>query len=1620
MDRNAQGNGSAPLSLPPLSAAGMDFLHNAPMEDDAGGEGLKARGAEINAIAEGLVQQKRKEAAKQTSVERADPLPHEAIPAKIAPQSSVEQPTAKKPSLEIAIGKRTLGEKLSQGPLSGGGMIPSPPDVRRQDVEIRGVDVSFVERSIAPKREGNVERMGPLPAEHHDERRRPKTRVSDIVTVAGLVGKKWANEECGNLMQNITHLDKQVANLKRLQATTEKLRRKRARQYDQAYAAMDDFDNGNFGQLPDNFEAGGHLGDLKEQVVSLLRRYRKAVEDRERSLKSQFAKMREENEVHSKRLLESAENLSGLDHKAIPALIALEPGLKKAPPPSASLPAASASASAAAAPNLPAAASTAAETEKDGSVPPSGGKTESGPGSVRKKLADMTRKSENLQTEVERLQDRERVLMKEKELAMEKLTKMKFGKTVSLMSDRRPGSGSLGKGGTVSEVAGGDAKSSARVGKATTSKPVGILKKKSKPTPQRPSLKNSGRANRKSLPRGNNKYKPPPPPPSQPAKFTTARRYLAPSVPIPEVDAEIPSVADQAKASKNFPAQLGKQMDKQAADLLALIVTVWLLQDEGRSEPPKKMSEKQDKWVETCVQSALGHAVRYLEKCTGGIMSARRRLLDEMDGEAVETGWISADDDNGIEEARLNYKLWDPPLRDVEWQAEKRVLSGLNRCIKVAMTHTTAGRFAATIMYATEIARKALADCGTTLKAANLNSTTKSGLATSNLRVAAEIENAVVAPNPDVASAPVGIAQSLTIRHHGQSFTNTASPPQKLHEPVLVSGASGSAQQQKPIVAAPSVLAPVAPTSNQPVSQPEVQAVGPAPITDIPVPSKTVQPSPVVLAKGSTSVRQVRPSSKPAKDKCPSQTPGSNKQDTVPKGHMQPFRVGGGIMENMHLEASISKALMDSEAATASNPQASNHSASVNAVASKPIPAEGSKELNASSVTVPLKSGTGMDSGKDNATQNVQPVPVSTPLKSSDMHVEKPQPTSTPALAPVGPSSDLAGSAMQIVSANAERTNPGIEEETSSGKAIPVAASVDLKTEKSHLQQRDGNSNSQEGPIASASLNSRTNLSAVKKPSGTGAATSASLAERDLKIVPPAMNAIHVQPTAQPKPVTAAGVKAGAVVKSGSKARPPAAKPGSSGTTAPRGRGRSKGTGKSKPRAKRGSAKNQARKSPDLPVKRKGPVQTPSGSSRPASGASGVKQVQMTNVQSNLAGDAIPSTSLMNVTSSVANAAAIPSGAIDDLPAPPRVNRTYLNAARKSPAEAGAFPITAQMGLPSVPFRNTVPQPRHEIPIQFLEGNDLVGIRNEASKFKPGFKSVPLDQINISPSMAGGRSNSGMGSTPLVSLSNPMQTEIRQTATYTIGPGVTSPPRSRKTGQNTLLQAAAKRRQVGFKSIPAPPRKSNAVPFESRNSGSASCMPFEPSSSPRVGTGYDYGKHPSTHDLNVTGTAVVSGDPYRGRDAEATAGMSFGDELMANPPTPSSFPGLEGYINLNDNSVGMKRVGTEERASLPATPSDFPHDRPFAGSLNSPINFEKSSYPQPDPFTSANRNPYNQPSPGPFQPGTGGGAAGINHLMNPQQQQRPEEAHGSSSQYAPFQPRSQSFHSRGHFQRGQR
>lgn len=1464
---------------------------------------------------------------------------------------------------------------------------------------------------------------------------KPKTRVSDIVSVAGMVAKKWAKEQSAALSESIAVVDRQVASIKKVHAATKKLRRQQEREAEryQQRSALNDGDPLTTVDIAETVDIDAHLGDMKVQVVELLTRYRSAVEDREKNLKRQFESIRHQTKSQTSKLQNTFNAVRSLDQNKFQELRQLGSRLKPIVP-------------------LP---SSAAETGRRYSLP-GVSRVEQGLGGddlmtqdLKNELADVKSQSEYLAKEVKRLQTRERILIEEKERSTAELTRMKYGLDVSkparTVREHLNSSGAPGSGlppvkvlaGSAAAVAPAKKRASVKVvespilqsrakemGAATTSKdqmprsqviktskftpgrPVGITKKTLKAVPQKSPGRHSGRANRKTLPWSGSKYKPPVSAPSAliKAKEDASRRKPEPSVKPMDIESAIPNVPAQEKASKDFPVQLGKQMDKQAAELLALIVSVWLLQDEGRTEPPKTPGEKQNKWVQGCVKGALRHAYGYLNTCNGGIMTAKRALLDDVDGESVETSWIFAESDDGIDVARSNYSLWEPSLLDEEWIVEKKVLSALNVSLRTAMSLTTAGRFSATIMYAKEIARRALTDFDT-MAASNFqrksssvpvirdaqgspiepesipssakgkridsaqSSVTplKADLGTSkalNLGTRPSKSKSTKIPNDDGGEVmpPPKVDTSTTPskniapsdRQEKDSDSPSTEKTQSLSAPSTGSnlriGGTGAAAQATPLHESQSDHKDLVPALAR--KDLKVQLVKKE--TDVPLFStsavENVQPQESKKSSGEASDGELLQRSTERKSDGSGAMKREGEYLTAKTG-----RLVTGQNESANLDISVSvqpASTLATNSISARQPKSGRPSRSVKDSVKKvnvvdKLPEENDDLRKAGGV---VRESSKQDLVGMHAVSSVVRVDGQTQKTSA----ESPKSTSN------------RSSEMVKVNLEARPKAPGNEGSStdagnitdSKGKAGEILSKADVP-DKAWRVGADSQKaiKAQEGSSGRADSAIPDVLESVPT-----VAEEKSIANQDF--VP--AGSIHPQRSEQggaseaPKDRELDATDLGGFE--------------SNASTFPSKRPKETMEKQSLPTVPSGTVENV-----ELPQH----IGEKHSSGVQSQGKTGHPVMAMPNIEHEAHLEAAPAPESAQNTSKVAYK--LPSSTKN------RVYRTKGSAMGVN--SAGLLSLSSQTGLARSPSGSAERQ------------QGPTGTSGNVTKLHGDGSTENANVDNVVGALKGvsmkGISMKGLGMKGF----NMEPTDIPLPGGVPVrGPFMrsASSPATRRASQNSIVPPAEKRSHVGFKSVSAPPRRRGGgeglnqnipgAPFQPR--GTDLVQPFERGPQSQLHATSDYARQSSSQDIASKTTAAQDSCRDRGKEGELSQASLFPNEGtygdLMNPPTPSSFPGLENYIPINENNVAFKRLSNEERESLPATPSDFAADRQAIGGLHSPINFERSAYPNTvDPFSSGNRPLYGSQMGGILhQHPIPSASSGINHLMNPQQQQQ--------------------------------
>lgn len=162
-------------------------------------------------------------------------------------------------------------------------------------------------------------------------------------------------------------------------------------------------------------------------------------------------------------------------------------------------------------------------------------------------------------------------------------------------------------------------------------------------------------------------------------------------------------------ASKEHHEDSPEEVQEKAIELLSLVIRVWLLTNETRAVPPKQSGKVLDEWIRTSVEGALDYAKRFVAS-SGDVSNARKVLIESVENATVNTSWIVSDD---VDVARNDYLLWEPPLKEIEWRAERRVLVGIKECVAIAIADDVDRNATAVIPCAKQIAtRAALATFG--------------------------------------------------------------------------------------------------------------------------------------------------------------------------------------------------------------------------------------------------------------------------------------------------------------------------------------------------------------------------------------------------------------------------------------------------------------------------------------------------------------------------------------------------------------------------------------------------------------------------------------------------------------------------------------------------------------------------------------------------------------------------------------------------------------------------------------------------------------------------------------------------------------------------------------------
>lgn len=1456
--------------------------------------------------------------------------------------------------------------------------IPNNEELAKVDLSSKTQTKASIETPVKKSSEGHaVERIrhiGQVPnrevpdleEEKPVEPEASKMRVSDIVSVAGAVARQWAEAEAADIMECLDDLDRKIASVGRGQEATKKLFRmkemelKKAERRRLALAQ----DKVTTVEVAQHFNLDECLGDLKKDFVGLISRFRDAVEEREKGLKRQFESIRQQTRTQSKKIQKVMDYI-GENSRGRHAEKFEEVASKMRP----------------VAPHILSSTShgkaVATETRRR-SLPASARRIRGSDDQadvLEVKLQQANAQSDFLAKEVRRLQAVEKKLRLQmvgknslQERSIAELTREKYGldipsqpmdvngeqpyntsleeevqptarKATAPSSRAKTAQPSPANRRTASKAI-KNRSQSARASRATPSKPTGITKKPThargaaqRVPSQRTASRQSGRAGRKSLPSSDSKYKPPAPMSTalkgssakgkeiaRRSRTQTTKKASSASKPAPKkvlvVEAAIPSVAEQDKLNKNFPKQLGKQMDKQAGDLLALVMIVWLLQDEGRTEPPPREDVvRQRLWVKNCVKSALRHCYSYLNTCSG-IMSAKKRLLAEVESQSIETQWILDSSEKNLEKARENYKVWEPALKDAEWQVEKWVLRTITHVVCSAMRLTTAGRFSATIMYAKEIARRGLADFDSILPSHVPDpseaevlppsaSSSKGGLANvdrdsvTGQFVSKQTGDATLAPSSQV-SIPVAMAVSnaATLTATPTTLQSRSGPP----GPVAGTVKSGlpSAHGNQKDQSATKLAKGGAAVSIQPAGS-EAQT----PAKNLP----SVNPGVTQGKDGSTPASTITK----LKGSTPSIAPTSNGASKTHTGT-------GTVDRGKTKKSSGSVAGAPIEGAVAH--------AGVTAGPSKGAPTKGSSRAAqtlkkaAGQTLKDRKTGLGSTSKEGSEMIDLASVPALNAIE----HI---------------PAYDQASATSKFGGDN------GVAQPHASANSSSSVGKIPSTTQQAMV-----------GVTTPISNPNKTQSAANTRPTTQAPA----LANRVDSQIPQAK---EMEPKKLTKP-TRGGSQSSAGTKSNSDV-----------TKRPK---KSKSQGGSQ-RSSKKTPQKEAQKASATRTKEMAqakPVSNPHPSARGAEPATMLPAVSPPAHTSHV----------LSRNMQAAMKAPVMKMSQIGMPAPfsPFVGLKTPTTAQKAPVEALKNRVYrtkgsssnlqvssgAQTGLTRTTHMDTVgPELGGQAEIPAVTYPSRPAVKSMAPK---GLSAQEFSYKSVT----GAGNASG----------------VRRSSTASVHPTVVGADNQGLVSrlQNSMQQGGT-RKQVGFKSITGPPRRVSGgaaghgnVQMQSRTGGQ------------ELGSSaHDVGRQSGGGPQDASASLVnLAADAYeRSKDSEQnqSANVFTNDgnysELIGNPTPTSSFPSLD----LLAEGVGLKRLGGEERESLPATPSDLLGERQFG--IMSPMNFERNNYGNSvDPFSSgapaggSGRGGYaNNGNTGYHQGMAGGSSGNLGNLMNPQQSQ---------------------------------
>lgn len=514
--------------------------------------------------------------------------------------------------------------------------------------------------------------------------RSPQLDIKDIIAIAGKAAQKWAREKTQNMSENLDVLGSRITELKESFASQVKL-------FDRLNVVQEGLQvNRNatetsvhltepqqqYGGFSDKVEK--HIMSIKTNVASGLRQFKTVVEDREKSLVKEFSQLKSLMSEQSDELISTGKALQKLNGKGLDSLTNLDPVLLRD---------ASSAKGKADHPSHPTeSVAFASDQNIDHSVEnPDSGRDNVVIRHLKRKLAEAVRNGQKMDDELRKVRAREENLIAQKKETIKELSRMRSERDVAVGGVKSKLPQKRGPGRPPTRSLPQTSASPDLSKRQHISKTPGVAKRRNSRRESAVLTRSTGRANRKSLP------------PKSAAHNISNEVFLV------QPDAAVPppcQISDE---------HLARQMDRQAAELLATISAVWLLQDESRSEPPKVSGWHQENWVRRCTLNCLKHTTAYLENVTG-VMSAKRNLREDIDGEMVTTDWLLSDDETGLEKARSNYGLWEPSLEDAEWNVEKVVLRSLNLCFKNAFETTSTKQFPTVIGYAKAIAQRALSE----------------------------------------------------------------------------------------------------------------------------------------------------------------------------------------------------------------------------------------------------------------------------------------------------------------------------------------------------------------------------------------------------------------------------------------------------------------------------------------------------------------------------------------------------------------------------------------------------------------------------------------------------------------------------------------------------------------------------------------------------------------------------------------------------------------------------------------------------------------------------------------------------------------------------------------------